>query len=440
MLRRDGPMPNRPKILLVTFGSRGDLHPFVAVGQALLLEGCRAIVATSLEHRELVLSAGLEYVEVSPDATEVLGRLGLDMRTLARSLASNDRFLFEKIVFPHLQEAFKRLDPISEECDAIVSHPIAFSAHAVAQIRGVPLVLLTLSPILLPSAHDPPKGRGSPFFQAPKNAFALGYNRLALRAAAELAWLWAAPLRSFRRELGLPPRGGFGFFSPPDPNFATIGLFSPLLTTAPADASPKTLIAGHSFFDDSSAEDPAERAALEDFLDKGPPPIVVTLGSFFVHDGLSHSRAALAAAQALGERVVLLTRKEDIAALQQTAGPEAFIGAYLQHSTLFPKARVIVHHGGVGTSGQAMKAGRPQLATPYLSEQQDNAARLKRVGIARVLPGRRVTAAALVRELSALQSEAAYAARAEEVAAQVAKEDGATVAARRIAEIARRGR
>ena len=175
-------------------------------------------------------------------------------------------------------------------------------------------------------------------------------------------------------------------------------------------------------------------------MNEGPPPIAVTLGSFFVHDGLSHSRAALAAARALGERVVLLTRKEDVAALRRDAGAEAFVGSYLRHSALFPRASLVVHHGGVGTSGQAMRAGRPQLVTPYLSEQQDNAARLERLGIARVLPGRRVTPEALARELSALRGEAAYEASAKAVAAKVAEEDGAAVAARRIVEIARRGR
>jgi rhamnosyltransferase subunit B len=431
------PMLDRPKIHLVTFGSRGDAHPFVAVGQALLREGCRAIVATSAEHREMVLSAGLEYAEVRPDATEVLARLGLDMQALARSLAANDRILFEKIIFPHLWEAFKSLDLICEDSDTIITHSLAFSAHAVAQRRGVPLALLTLSPVLLPSAHDPPKGWGSPFISDPNSALGLGYNRLALRVAAELAWLWAAPLRRFRRELGLPPRGGFGFFSPPDPDLQTIGLFSPLLTRTPPDPTEKTLVAGHSFFDDPSAEDAGERAGLELFLDSGPAPIVITLGSFFVHDGLSHYREALAASRALGERVVLLARREDVAALQHEVGPEVFVGSYLRHSTLFPRSSLVVHHGGVGTLGQAMRAGRPQLVTPYLGEQQDNAARLKRLGVARVLPARQVTPSALAAELSALLGDAAYAANAEAVAAKVSQEDGAAVAARRIVEIAR---
>ena len=82
-----------------------------------------------------------------------------------------------------------------------------------------------------------------------------------------------------------------------------------------------------------------------------------------------------------------------------------------------------------------MRAGRPQLVTPYLREQQDNAARLKRLGVARVLPGWRVTAAALERELAALRGGAAYAANAQAVAAKVAEEDGAAVAARRIVKI-----
>ena len=96
----------------------------------------------------------------------------------------------------------------------------------------------------------------------------------------------------------------------------------------------------------------------------------------------------------------------------------------------------MVHHGGVGTSGQALKAGRPQLVTPYLGEQHDNALRLKRLGVARVLPGKRVSVATLTRELAALRADGAYAAWTPAIAAKVAEEDGATVAARRIAAIA----
>ncbi len=155
-----------------------------------------------------------------------------------------------------------------------------------------------------------------------------------------------------------------------------------------------------------------------------------------MHDGLAHYRASLAAARALGERAVLLTHAEDVAALQQDAGPELFVGSYVRHSFLFPKAKIVVHHGGVGTSGQALRAGRPQLVTPYLGEQHDNALRLQRLGVARVLPGKNVTAAALLGELATLREDAAYSTRVAAAAAEVAREDGATVAARRIKVLA----
>ena len=71
-----------------------------------------------------------------------------------------------------------------------------------------------------------------------------------------------------------------------------------------------------------------------------------------MNDGLAHYRAALAAARGLGERAVLLARREDVAALQQEVGPQAFVGSYLRHSVLFPRASLVVHHGGVGTSAR----------------------------------------------------------------------------------------
>ena len=428
-----------PKILLVTFGSLGDVYPFVAVGQALLKEGCRVVVATSLEHREIILSRGLEFAEIRPTGAEIRARLGLDRGAIARRIADDNLFHFEKIIFPHLAETAEQIDLLSKDCDVILSHPLAFFAQAVAEKRGLKLIVLTLSPAFFPSAYDPPKGQTSPFIAEPSGRFSLGYNRLALRIAASAAWTWAAPLRRFRSDLGLPSRGGFFFFTAADHlHFDTIALFSPLLTRTPVDPGGRALVAGHSFFDDQLAEDEMQRAELERFLGEGPAPIVFTLGSFVVEAGLDHYRAALAAARALKQRAVVLASQKDVVTLQQQSGQDVLVKSYLRHSVLFPKADAIVHHGGIGTLGQALKSGRPQLVTPYLGDQYDNAARLKRLGVARVLPGKQVTAAALTRELTALLAYPAFAERARAAAAAVVEEDGAAGAAKKIKEIALR--
>jgi rhamnosyltransferase subunit B len=106
---------------------------------------------------------------------------------------------------------------------------------------------------------------------------------------------------------------------------------------------------------------------------------------------------------------------------------------------LFPRASVIVHHGGVGTTGQALRAGVPQLIIPFFGDQADNAARVARLGIARALTPKDVATARIVQELATLLGREEHLLRAKAIAGNVWKEDGASAAARIIREGLARG-
>jgi UDP:flavonoid glycosyltransferase YjiC (YdhE family) len=106
---------------------------------------------------------------------------------------------------------------------------------------------------------------------------------------------------------------------------------------------------------------------------------------------------------------------------------------YAPYSRLFPKARAVVHHAGVGTAGEALRAGRPQLCVPFLVDQPDNAARLARLGVARIVPARARGAERLARELSVLLARPRYAERARELGEIARREDGAATATEVIA-------
>jgi UDP:flavonoid glycosyltransferase YjiC (YdhE family) len=426
-----------PKILIATFGSLGDLHPFIALGQALQREGFAIVVATSSEHREAVESAGLGFTAIKPSAQEVTERLGTDFGGLARRMSENDGFLFKDVIFPHLREAFDQFLAASEDAVAIVAHSIAFAAQAAAEKRGLPLVVVTLSPVLLYSAHDPPFASGLPFVPGPRGRLALAYNRALLGLLGRFAQFWAAPLTGFRRDLGLPARGPFALFHGPAPGVATIALHSPTLLHAEPHQGRHVLVAGHSFHDSNAPMEESEAEALEAFLSQGPAPVVFTLGSFVAHGHEEHYRACMEACAALGVRAVLLAHAEDVARLRAAAPAELHVAPYVPHSLLFPRALVVAHHGGIGTSGQALRAGKPQLVTPFLGDQQDNAARLRRLGVARTLAGRAINPLRLARELRALLETPDYALRARELGAVVSQEDGASAAAHRIAELLR---
>jgi UDP:flavonoid glycosyltransferase YjiC (YdhE family) len=142
----------------------------------------------------------------------------------------------------------------------------------------------------------------------------------------------------------------------------------------------------------------------------------MTPGAFF--------EASIAAARSLGRRAVLLTGKESGTALSNL--PEGVVAFdYAPYSALFPRAAAIVHHGGVGTTAQAMISGRPMLVTPFAFDQPDNADRVRRLGIARSIPIRKYSAASVARELKCLLDDPAFERRAAEVAGRMRLEAGA---------------
>lgn len=423
------------KVLIATFGSLGDLHPFVALAHALAREGFTPVIATSAAYADYIEGEGLAFTPIRPDADDLLARLGIDMGEIARRMADNDKYLFETLIFPHLREGYDDLLAAADGAVAIVSHSLAFAARLVAEKRGLPLVTVLLSPMMLYSALDPPLGSRAPFRRAPARAIEIGYNRFLLWSLSHAVALWAKPLRRLRQELGLAPRYGLDLLLGTKSSAAIIGLFSPTLAPPRPDHCARTLIAGHTFHDRYLGG--AQLAPdLEAFLDAGDAPIVFTLGSFVARARNGFYRDCVEAAQRLGRRAVLLAHEDDVPALAEGLPPDVHLTPYAPHSLVFPRACAIVHHGGIGTTGQALRAGRPQLVTPFLGDQFDNAERLRRLGVARATEGKNATAETLGRELAGLLAEARYRDRAAALSAEVAAEDGASIAARRIAALA----
>jgi len=427
--------PHEPprKILIVTFGSLGDLHPFVALAHALVAEGLTPVIATSAAYADYIASEGLSFAPIRPDGDDLVARLGMEMGEIARRMAADDRFLFQQIIFPHLQENYADVLAASADVCAIVSHSIAFSARLAAEKRGLPSVTTILSPVMLFAPDDPPLGSLLPFWRSPQGRAGRIYNRALLWALAHALGLWARPLARLRREVNLPPRRGLDLLLGLDSSVAIIGLFSPLLSSQSTHWE-KLEIAGHTFHDripGAHSLDPE----LEAFLDAGAPPLVFTLGSFVARQRDALYRQVAEAAQRLERRALLLADEADIAALRATIAGDVHVAAYAPHSQVFPRACAILHHGGAGTTGQALRAGRPQLILPFLGDQFDNAARLTRLGVARRLDQRKATTQTLTAELAALLDDSSLAKKAQECASRIRNENGAAVAARRIAAV-----
>lgn len=426
------------KILIATFGSLGDLHPFVALAHALEREGFAPVIATSAAYAEYIAGEGLNFAPIRPDADDLTARLGIDMGEIARRMAQDDTFLFKDLIFPHLRESYDDLVAASDGAVAIVTHSLAFAGRIAAEALGLPLVTVLLSPMKVYSAYDPPIGSRAPFRPSPGSAPELMLNRFLLWGLSHAIAFSARPLWRLRRELGLRRRYGLDLLLGAKSSDATIGLFSPTLAPPQPDHAPNMLIAGHTFHDRFLGAE-ALSADIEAFLEQGSPPVVFTLGSFVARSRNDHYRVVAAAARQVGRRALLLAHEDDVAALREELPADVHVAAYAPHSLIFPRACAVVHHGGIGTTGQALRAGRPQVVTPFLGDQPDNAGRLRRLGVARSVDGETMTANALARELDIVLKQDQYAAQAETLAATVRREDGAGAAARRIAAVIERG-
>ncbi len=243
---------------------------------------------------------------------------------------------------------------------------------------------------------------------------------MAFRLARFVSRPWGEPWHRVRAEVGLPPG--------PDPLFEgqhapslVLAHFSHLLAEKQTDWPPQTVVTGFPFYD--QGDEPGVPEGLCEFLDAGPPPIVFTLGSTAVRDAGRFYEQGTAAAKALGRRAVLLIGKDPRNRLGCLPDGVAAI-EYAPYSELFPRASAIVHQGGVGTTAQAMRAGKPMLIMPYAHDQPDNAARMRRLGIGRSISRGRFSATLAASELRRLLDDPAYARSASEVGDQVRSEDG----------------
>jgi rhamnosyltransferase subunit B len=191
-----------------------------------------------------------------------------------------------------------------------------------------------------------------------------------------------------------------------------------------------TSIVGFATFDADDGSTVGLDPALQKFLDDGPAPLVFTLGSLIVNSPGRFYGHGARAARNLRMRAVLLAGEQGCGELAHLQSADVFIAAYAPHSVLFPRAAAIIHHGGIGTLAQALRSGHPQLIVPYFADQPDNAARARRLGVARILPPRRFSASAASRHLARLLGGGRYLEQARIIGKSLSAEDGAARAAR----------
>lgn len=423
------PAPPPTKVVLATFGTHGDLHPFLALALALRARGVEPVLAAAGVFREKVEAEGIAFRPMRPDVEVVAERLGMEPRQLARAVAARPEFLLQQIVLPSLRESYDDALAITADAAMVVTHSVAYGARLAAEKRGLPQIGVVLQPMLLASAFDPPVVAQLPRLSAWVYRRGPAFTRAFLALGRRVARRWAWPIDAMRQQIGMPPATAHPLFEGQFGGRGALALYSPLFGPPQPDHPPGTAIVGFAFYD-SERGGPAELApGLRQFLEAGPPPLVFTQGTSAIHDADDFIREALAAIGMLDIRAVLVLDAEQARRWSAQASDSILITGYAPYSELFPRASINIHHGGIGTTAQALRAGRPQLIAPYLVDQPDNAARVVRLGAGRMLRRDQWRAGRIARQLRKLLDEPGYASRAECIGRQIATENGAAAAA-----------
>jgi rhamnosyltransferase subunit B len=305
--------------------------------------------------------------------------------------------------------------------DLVVTHPISTGCLIAAEKVGVPYVSSVLAPLSFFSAYDPPVPAPQPWL-VKLRALGPGAIRPLIALARFRTSSWVRPIAELRTELGLGA-GGHPLFEGQHSPRLVLALFSQCLAQSQPDWPANSLVTGFPFYD-RHHEQKGMPEELERFLSDGPAPLVFSLGSSAVGAAGDFYTESLKAAQLLGMRALFLTGQHP-----QGLPADAMAAAYAPHSELFPRAAAIVHHGGIGTTAQAMRSGRPMLVVPFSHDQFDNGARVKRLGMAEVLYRSRYKAGSAERVLRRLVEDPSYARAGARIATQVRAEDGVNTAA-----------
>lgn len=410
------------RIVIASWGSYGDVYPYVGLARAVQSLGHVVTLALPGFYRSLVEREGLAFHPVAPDVDPN------DRAGIARALdpVNGPEEIVRHWVVPALRQSYADLRDVASQADLLVTHPMTFAAPLVAETCGLRWVSTVLSPMSFFSASDFPVVSGARWL-TPLTRNSPVLARTFARIARRTTRSWVAPVQALRSELGLPAR--------PNPLFEgqfsstmTLALFSRVLATPQPDWPPHVHRTGFVFYNGPDPLPPD----LEAFLDDGPPPVVFTLGSSALGAAGTFYEESARAALELGVRAVLMVGPfEDNR--PRARSKDLFMVDYAPHQLLFPRASIVVHHGGVGTTGQALRSGRPALIVPHSFDQPDNAARAGRLGTSRTLFPGAYRAASVARELGRLIGDPRYHQAAESVARVVRSERGAEDTARRLA-------
>ncbi|MCM1967435.1 glycosyltransferase [Streptomyces sp. G1] len=399
------------RVLLATWGSRGDVEPLVGLAVALRGLGAEAVVCAPPDEEFAVLldRAGVPLVPVGPTVRSVTA--GAKPPTAADAV---------KLASDLVAEGFGTLAAAAEGCDVVLANGMmaAAGARGAADRWGIPYVYACYHVRGLPPRKIAPEAGGEPAQDAADKA----HWEQGRRAIA----MFEEALGSHRAGAGLPPVEDFLDYVYTDrPWLAADAVLCP----APPERTDIDVLQTGAWVLPDHRPLPD---GLEVFLDAGTPPVYVGFGSMATASPGDTAKVAIEACRALGRRVVLARGWAGLAPIDDT--DDCFVVGDVNQQALFPRVAAIVHHGGAGTTTTAARSGTPQVVVPQIGDQPAWAAGVAELGIGVAHQGPTATTDSLTSALTAALDPRTRT-RAGSVA-DAMRTDGAAVAAQLLLDAA----
>jgi sterol 3beta-glucosyltransferase len=357
------------KITILTYGSRGDVQPFLALALGLQKAGHTVKLAAPHRFADFVSKHRVPFVPLAGDPEIISQRLNDAGANPIRMIRAMSGYLLT-IADQVARRAFAACD----DADLII-HSFAFTTggHSLARKRGIPDVSVQTFPVFAPTREI------SPIALPALPPGLLGYF---------FHWL-------FTQVFWHGGNLGFKRLQKADPDFFDLDLYwpytsddsrlktplllacSPTVIPHPDDwSSPHIHVRGYFFLDTLNAYQPPTE--LNDFLTNGKPPVCVTFGSMIHRDAERIYRSVIDALQRTKNRAIILSGWSD---MQNLELPEnVLVMKTVPHDWLLPRCKTVIHHGGAGTTAAGLRSGIPNLVVSFAADQPFWGARVHAIG------------------------------------------------------------
>ena len=416
------------KVAVLTWGSRGDFQPYLALARGFARAGHQVRIGAPRTESFAGGAAeqGIPFTPLGPEPDPVALQDLVERIVRLRDPFAQSRLLFDEYGLPWLDQVYRECLELGSWSDLVVSHFFQLAGRMVAETLGRPWVSGTLAHAQVPSRYVAPH---------PLPDLGLTLNGLAWRLGSLYGdAVWGRAINRARRRVGLRPLSDYlrdGFYA----DLNLIGV-SRQVAPSPPDWPPRHRVTGYWLLDRPDWSPPPELAA---FVARDPKPVAIGFGSMSIADRAPLA-ALLARVAALSD--VRLVLQSAFGQIDRAALPASiFLAGDVPHDWLFPRVAAVVHHGGAGTSAAAFRAGVPSVFVPHLVDQYSWAETARRLGVApRPVPRRALSAERLARAIVQATRDGRMQARAARLGAAIRAEDGVGAAVRLVEEYADSGR